>query len=53
MVDDIFKFDKDIIGQISYLFISSDKSQKRLILACELVRYFETFGNALSAANLQ
>jgi hypothetical protein len=61
-VDDLSEFDKDTIGQIAYNlrrppagapFVFGAKSQKRLIVACELVRYYETVGRTLSAANLQ
>ncbi len=34
-------------------FVFGAKSQKRLIVACERVRYYETVGRALTAANLQ
>jgi hypothetical protein len=61
-VDDLSEFDKDTIVQIAYnlrrppagapLFFGA-KSQKRLIVACELVRYYETVGCALTTANLQ
>jgi hypothetical protein len=62
MVDDLSEFDKDTIGQIAYNLrqppagtphVFGAKSQKRLIVACELVRYYETTGRALTAANLQ
>jgi hypothetical protein len=61
-VDDLSEFDKDTIVQIAYNlrrppagapFVFGAKSQKRLIVACELVRYYETVGRALTAANLQ
>jgi hypothetical protein len=61
-VGDLSEFDKDTIGQIAYNlrrppagapFVFGAKSQKRLIVACELVRYYETVGRALTAANLQ
>jgi hypothetical protein len=50
-VDDLSEFDKDTIAQIIYNlccppadnpFIFCAKSQKRLIIACELIRYYET-----------
>jgi hypothetical protein len=61
-VADLSEFDKDTIGQIAYNlrrppagapFVFGAKSQKRLIVACELVRYYETTGRALTAANIQ
>jgi hypothetical protein len=62
-VDDLAEFDKDTIGQVAYNlhrpavgagpFVFGAKSQKRLIVACELVRYYETVGRPLSAANPQ
>jgi hypothetical protein len=61
-VDDLLEFDKDTIGQIAYNLrqppagaplVFGAKSQNRLIVACELVRYYETVGRALTAANLQ
>jgi hypothetical protein len=61
-VDDLSEFDKDTIVQIAYNlrqppagtpFVFGTKSQKRLIVACERVRYYETVGRALTAANLQ
>jgi hypothetical protein len=61
-VDDLSEFDKDTIGQIAYNLrrppagaplVFGAKSQKRLIVACELVRYYETVGRPLTAANIQ
>ena len=61
-VDDLLEFDKDTIGQISHnlrqppagaLLVFGAKSQKRLIVGCKLVQYYETVGGALTAANLQ
>jgi hypothetical protein len=61
-VDDLSEFDKDTIVQIAYNlrrppagapFVLGAKSQKRLIVACELVIYYETVGRALTAPNLQ
>jgi hypothetical protein len=60
-VDDLSEFDKDTISQIAsnlrrpaagnhYVF--GAKSQKRLAVACEIVRYYETVGRPLTAANL-
>jgi hypothetical protein len=60
-VDDLSEFDKDTIDQIAYNVcpppagsphVFGAKSQKQLIVACELVRYYETTGRALTAANL-
>ena len=34
-------------------FVFGAKSQKRLLVACNLVRYYDTVGRPLSAANLQ
>jgi hypothetical protein len=62
LVDDLSEFDKDTIGQIAYNlrrppngapFVFGAKSQKRLIVACELIRYYETCGRVLTPANLQ
>jgi hypothetical protein len=60
-VDDLAEFDKDTIYQIAsnlrrppagahYVF--GAKSQKRLVAAAEIVRYYETVGRPLTAANL-
>jgi hypothetical protein len=60
-VDDLSEFDKDTISQIAsnlrrpaagnhYVF--GAKSQKRLAVACEIVRYYETVGRPLTAGNL-
>jgi hypothetical protein len=59
-VDDLAEFDKDTIYQIAsnlcwppagahYVF--GAKSQKRLVAAAEIVRYYETVGQPLTAAN--
>ena len=34
-------------------FVFGAKSQKRIAVACNLVRYYETTDRALSAANMQ
>ena len=61
-VDDLSEFGKESVTQVAYnlrrpaagaAFVFGAKSQKRLIVACELVRYYETVGRALTAANLQ
>ncbi len=61
-VDDLSEFDTDTIVQIAYNlrrppagapFVLGAKSQKRQMVACQLVRYYETAGRALTAANLQ
>jgi hypothetical protein len=60
-VDDLSEFDKDTINQIAsnlcrppagnhYVF--GAKSQKRLTAACDIVRYYETVGRPLTAANI-
>jgi hypothetical protein len=60
-VDDLSEFDKDTIQQIAsnlrrppagahYVF--GAKSQKRLTAACDIVRYYETIGRTITAANL-
>ena len=60
-VDDLSEFDRDTIHQLAsnlgrppagahYVF--RDKSQKRLIAACDIIRYYETIGRSLTAANL-
>ena len=60
-VDDLSEFDKDTIQQIASNlrrppagnpFVFGAKSQKRLIAACEIIRYYETVGRNLTAANL-
>ena len=62
MVDDIYQFDKDMIGKISNnlcrppsgaLFIFGAKSNKRIIVACEIVQYYKTGRCTLTAENLQ
>lgn len=61
-VADLSEFDKDTIYQIAsnlrrppagdhYVF--GAKSQKRLTAACEIVRYYETVGRIMTAANIQ
>jgi hypothetical protein len=65
-VDDLAEFDKDTIDQIAYNlrrpavapagghdFVFGAKSQKRLTVACELVRFYATVGRAITAANIQ
>ena len=61
-VDDISEFDKETIGQIAYNlcylpsgdpFIFVDKSQKRLIVACEIIRYYKTVGRTITSVNIQ
>jgi hypothetical protein len=61
-VDALSKFDKDTIVQIACNLrrppagaplVLGAKSQKRLIVACERVRYYETVSCTLAATNLQ
>ena len=61
-VDDLNEFDKTSIEDISHNlrrpeqgqpFVFGAKSQKRLIIACDLIRYYETVGRAPSAMNMQ
>ena len=61
MVDDLSEFDKDTIQQIASNlrrppagnpFVFGAKSQKRLIAACEIVRFYKTVGRSLTAANI-
>jgi hypothetical protein len=65
-VDDLAEFDKETIDQIAnnlrrpavapaggHHFVFGAKSQKRLKVACELVRYYTTVGRPLTAANIQ
>ena len=62
-VDDLEDFDDDDIDQVSSnlrrppggvgAFTFGAKSQKRLLLACHLVRYYNTVGRTLTAANMQ
>ena len=61
LVDDLSEFDKDTIQQIASNlcrppagnpFVFGAKSQKRLIAACEIIRYYKTVGRNLTAANL-
>ena len=64
-VDDLAEFQKDDIEQIAanlqrtpvvqgqaHLILGA-KSVKRLIVACELVRYYDTIGRAISPGNIQ
>ena len=62
MVDDISEFNKETIGQIAYNlrlppsdapFVFGAKSQKRLIVACEIVRYYEKIENSSTDADTQ
>jgi hypothetical protein len=66
-VDDLAEFDKETIDQIAHNlrrpaiapaagghhFVFGAKSQKRLKIACELVRFYATVGRPLTAANIQ
>ena len=61
-VDDLSEFDKDTIHQIASnlrrppagaRYVFGAKSQKRLIAACDIVRYYENVGRPLAAANLR
>ena len=62
-VDDLEDFDEDDIDQVSSnlrrppggagAFTFGAKSQKRLLIACHLVRYYNTVGRTLTAANMQ
>ena len=61
-VDDISEFYKEATDQIVYNlhlppssdpFISSAKSQKRIIVAWYPVRYYKTIGRAIADANIQ
>ena len=62
-VDDLEDFDKDDLDQIAHnlcrpasgtaAFVFGAKSQKRLLVATQLVKYYNTVGRALTAANLQ
>ena len=62
-VNDLIDFDKDSLEQVASnlrrppggaeAFTFGAKSLKRLIVACDLVRYYETVGRNLTAANLQ
>jgi hypothetical protein len=65
-VDDLAEFDKETIDQIANNlrrpavapaagthFVFGAKSQKRLKVACELVRFYTTVGRPLTAANIQ
>jgi hypothetical protein len=60
-VDDLAEFDKDTIVQIAsnlrrppagQHFIFGARSQKRLTVALEIVRYYDTVGRTLTPANL-
>jgi hypothetical protein len=62
-IDDLLEFDKDSIEQIAQNmrrppaglppFTFSAKSQKRLIVACDLVRYYEAVNRPLTAAGMR
>lgn len=62
-VDDLSEFDKDQLDQIAQnlrrpaggaeAFTFGAKSQKRLLAATQLVKYYNTVGRNLTAANLQ
>ena len=62
-VDDLMDFDKDSLEQVANnlrrlpggaaAFTFGAKSLKRLIIACDLIRYYETVGRNVTAANLQ
>ena len=62
VVADLDKFDKDDLEQIAKNIQNSQagnlaavlgaKSLKRLIVACDMVRFYNTVGRALSAANI-
>ena len=62
-VDDLAEFDKDQLDQIAQnlrrpaggaaAFTFGAKSQKRLLAATKLVKYYDTVGCNLTAANLQ
>ncbi len=65
-VDDLAEFDKETIDQIAnnlrrpavapaggHHFVFGAKSQKRLKVTCELIRFYLTVGQPLTAANIQ
>jgi hypothetical protein len=65
-VADLIEFEKETINQIASNlrrpavapvagggFVFGAKSQKRLIIACELVRFYSTVGRPITAANIQ
>ena len=65
-VDDLSEFDKETINQIASnlrrpavapvaggSFVFGAKSQKRLIIACDLVRFYSTVGRPITVANIQ
>ena len=66
-VEDLAEFDNDTINQIAsnlrrpavapaaggHHFVFGAKSQKRLTVACELIRFYNTVGRPLTAANIQ
>ena len=66
-VDNLAEFDKETIDQIAsnlrrpavapaaggHHFVFGAKSQKRMIVACELVRFYNTIGRPLTAPNIQ
>ena len=60
--DDLAEFDKTSIEAVAHNLrrpaagnplVFGAKSQKRLIIACDLVRFYETVGRPLTVANLQ
>ena len=63
--DDLVDFDKDALKQLAdnlrrpggavavAAFVFGAKSQTRLKVACDLVRFYETVGRPLTAANIQ
>lgn len=63
VVADLDEFDKDDLEQIAkniqnpqagnLAAVLGAKSLKRLIVACDMVRFYNTVGQALSAANIQ
>jgi hypothetical protein len=63
MIDDLLEFDKDSIEQIAMNmrrpaaglqpFAFSAKSQKRLIVACDMVRYYETVARPISVGGMR
>ena len=65
-VDDLAEFDKETLDQIAnnlrrpaiapaagHHFVFGAKLQKRLKVACELVRFYTTVGRPLTAAHIQ
>ena len=61
-VDDLHDFDKDYLEQVANnlrlppggtaAFTFGTTSQKRLLVACELVHFYETIDRNLTASNL-